>query len=81
MKKWILFLLHQYKEKVSPSLPSSCRFIPTCSEYTMEAVDRFGVLKGSILGVWRILRCNPFGKSGLDPVPSSFFDAFRSRKE
>lgn len=46
-----------------------CRFLPTCSQYAYEAISRYGVLKGGALSLWRILRCNPFGKGGYDPVP------------
>jgi hypothetical protein len=50
-------------------LPPSCRFTPTCSEYAMEALSKHGAWKGSLLAIWRILRCNPFCKGGYDPVP------------
>ncbi|MCL2088254.1 MAG: membrane protein insertion efficiency factor YidD [Oscillospiraceae bacterium] len=68
MKKIIIGLLNGYKRYISPCLPHSCRFLPTCSEYAMEAVEIHGVIKGSGLAVWRILRCNPFCKGGYDPV-------------
>jgi putative membrane protein insertion efficiency factor len=59
-----------YKKYISGSLGSNCRFTPSCSEYAYEAIERFGALKGSVLMVWRILRCNPFNKNyGYDPVP------------
>lgn len=48
---------------------SSCKYYPTCSTYAMEAVEKYGALKGGILSIWRILRCNPFSKGGYDPVP------------
>ena len=47
----------------------TCKFTPTCSEYAIQAIEKYGVLKGGILSVWRILRCNPFSKGGYDPVP------------
>jgi uncharacterized protein len=65
MKKVILKLLKFYK-KVPFLGHSSCRFVPTCSEYTYQAVEKYGVLKGLWLGFWRILRCNPFSKGGID---------------
>jgi putative membrane protein insertion efficiency factor len=64
-------LLRAYKALISPQLPQSCRFTPTCSEYAMEAVERHGVVVGSLLSMWRILRCNPLSHGGLDTVPSA----------
>jgi len=68
MKKILIYFIKIYKKFVSPILPDSCRFYPTCSEYAIEAIDKFGVLKGSIKSIYRILRCNPFNKGGYDPV-------------
>jgi uncharacterized protein len=68
MKTVVLAMLRFYKRAISPSLPPSCRFQPTCSEYAYEAIDKYGILKGGRLAIWRILRCNPFGGSGYDPV-------------
>ena len=65
----LLALLRFYKNIISPALPPACRFYPTCSEYMMEAVLTHGVLKGLALGIFRLLRCNPFCKGGYDPVP------------
>ena len=58
-----------YKKYLSPHLGNTCRFRPTCSAYAMEALAVPGAAKGLVLSVWRILRCNPFGKGGYDPVP------------
>lgn len=69
MKTLMTVLLRIYKQAVSPWLPASCRYVPTCSEYAAEAVARHGVLHGTALACWRVLRCNPFGKGGFDPVP------------
>jgi hypothetical protein len=69
MKKLILCLLRGYKRYVSPWLPSSCRFEPTCSIYMYQAIEKKGVLKGIALGVRRLLRCHPFCAGGFDPVP------------
>jgi uncharacterized protein len=68
MKSSALSVLRLYKRWISPSLAPSCRYVPTCSEYAMEAIDRFGVLRGGMKAAWRLLRCHPFMKGGLDPV-------------
>jgi putative membrane protein insertion efficiency factor len=60
--------IRAYQRFVSPFLPPSCRFSPSCSRYTLLAVQKHGVVKGGIMGAWRILRCNPFSKGGFDPV-------------
>lgn len=61
-----LFLLKFYKKKISPFLGDNCRFYPTCSEYMYQAVDKYGIIKGNIIGIKRILKCNPFCKGGID---------------
>jgi putative membrane protein insertion efficiency factor len=61
-------LIKGYRRFVSPMLPSSCRFTPSCSLYTLQAVERFGLLKGSLMGARRLLRCHPFSEGGYDPV-------------
>ena len=68
MQRTILVLLRIYKQFVSPLLPSACRFYPTCSEYTLEAVRRFGPARGLWMGVKRISKCHPFHAGGYDPV-------------
>ena len=68
MKYAVLGLLELYKTLISPFLPPACRFEPTCSEYTRQAVEKYGAMKGSWLGIKRILRCQPFSKGGFDPV-------------
>lgn len=73
MKNIITFILvgliKLYRKAVSPFKIPCCRFSPTCSQYAIEAINTHGVIKGSALSVWRILRCNPFCKGGYDPVP------------
>ena len=64
-----LFIIKVYQKLISPFLPSSCRFQPTCSHYVKEALITQGLIKGSFLGMKRILRCHPCGGSGHDPVP------------
>jgi putative membrane protein insertion efficiency factor len=61
-------LIKGYRRFVSPMLPSSCRFMPSCSLYTLQAVERYGLLKGSLMGARRLLRCHPFSEGGYDPV-------------
>mmetsp|Transcript_6293 Transcript_6293/g.13852 ORF Transcript_6293/g.13852 Transcript_6293/m.13852 type:complete len:222 (-) Transcript_6293:472-1137(-) len=65
--KVALAMLRFYKAGISPLLPSSCRYLPTCSEYSMDSYRKFGVWKGTVLTAWRLLRCNPWGSSGYDP--------------
>ena len=69
MKRVLLSLIRFYRRYVSPGRPPCCRFIPTCSAYALEAVEKYGAVKGSFLAAKRILRCNPFHKGGYDPVP------------
>lgn len=69
MKRPLIWLIRKYQQNISVHTPPSCRFIPTCSQYGIEAIERFGALKGGLLTLWRILRCNPFCKGGYDPVP------------
>lgn len=68
MRKFVISVLRFYKKFISPALPDSCRFYPTCSEYAVTAVEKYGVLRGSIKSIYRIIRCNPFNKGGYDPV-------------
>ncbi len=65
-------LIRFYQKCISPLLGSNCRYYPTCSAYTLEAIRRFGAVKGCLLGARRILRCNSFSKGGFDPVPDNF---------
>lgn len=69
MKKLFLFLIRFYRRRISPLRPPCCRYIPTCSEYALEAIEKYGALKGSWLALRRLLRCHPFHEGGYDPVP------------
>ena len=67
--KGMLVMLRFYKREISPMLPPCCRYTPTCSEYAMQAVEKYGAVKGGWLAAKRILRCPPFHEGGYDPVP------------
>jgi hypothetical protein len=68
VKSLLIFIIRVYQWIVSPVLPRSCRFYPTCSEYTVQALEKYGVLKGLYMGIKRILKCHPFHPGGYDPV-------------
>lgn len=76
MKAVLIWLIEFYRKNVSPRTPPCCKYTPTCSRYAMIAIERFGVIKGSALALWRILRCNPWSRGGYDPVPEK-----RSKRE
>jgi putative membrane protein insertion efficiency factor len=69
MRNIIIGVIRGYKWLISPLLPPACRFYPTCSQYMLEAVERYGPLQGSCLGLKRLCRCHPFHPGGYDPVP------------
>ena len=69
MKAVLLWMIRFYRKVISPARPPCCRFIPTCSAYALEAIEKYGALKGGWMAFRRILRCNPFHKGGYDPVP------------
>lgn len=69
MKKALLLLIRAYQLLLTPLLGRHCRFLPTCSRYTYEAIERFGAWRGSWLGLRRLLKCHPFHAGGLDPIP------------
>jgi hypothetical protein len=69
VKKVALQLIKLYQLTISQVVPPSCRFMPTCSQYTFEAIEKYGFFKGTWLGARRIIRCNPFNAGGYDPVP------------
>jgi putative membrane protein insertion efficiency factor len=68
MKEFLVFLVKFYRKNISPLKRPCCRFYPSCSQYTLEALEKYGVLKGGFMAIKRILRCNPFNKGGYDPV-------------
>ncbi|HAT70799.1 membrane protein insertion efficiency factor YidD [Croceibacter atlanticus] len=69
LKRFFIILIRGYQRYISPLTPKTCRYEPTCSQYTVEALQKHGAIKGSWLGIKRIFSCNPFGGSGYDPVP------------
>ncbi len=69
VKKFMLLAIYFYRSCISPFTPPSCRYIPTCSEYAVIAIKKYGAWRGGILAAKRILRCHPFHKGGYDPVP------------
>jgi putative membrane protein insertion efficiency factor len=71
MKILLIWLIRGYRMFISPLFPPSCRYQPTCSQYAMQAIERFGPWRGSLMGVRRILRCHPFHPGGYDPVPEA----------
>ncbi|MBE6532197.1 MAG: membrane protein insertion efficiency factor YidD [Ruminococcaceae bacterium] len=73
MRHVMIWLVGLYRKFISPLKPPCCRFTPTCSAYAIEAYRKRGFFVGTILTVWRILRCNPFSKGGYDPVPDKGF--------
>jgi putative membrane protein insertion efficiency factor len=72
MGKIAKWLIRFYQKAISPYTLPHCRYIPTCSAYALQALEGFGFVRGIILAVWRVLRCNPFSRGGYDPVPSRF---------
>lgn len=71
IKKLMITSIRFYQKCISPFLPKSCRFEPTCSQYFIEALQIHGIIKGSLLGIKRILKCHPWGGCGFDPVPKT----------
>lgn len=69
MKKLLLTLIRFYRKHISPHFPPMCRYYPTCSCYAIEAIETHGALRGTLLALWRVLRCNPLSAGGYDPVP------------
>lgn len=72
MKRLLLGAIRLYRKTLSPLIGQQCRFEPSCSHYGEEAIEKHGALRGSLLTVWRILRCGPWSKGGYDPVPETF---------
>lgn len=76
MKQIMIRLIRVYQKWISPMKAPCCRFYPSCSRYALESVERFGALRGGLLAAWRILRCNPWNRGGVDKVPECWTDPF-----
>ena len=81
MKKLLILLIRFYQKFISPMFPAKCRFYPTCSQYTLEAIKEHGTIKGTYLGIRRILKCHPFHEGGYDPVPKKENKNSEGKKE
>ena len=68
MRNVLIYLIKGYQKLISPMFPPSCRFYPTCSNYAIDSLKKYGILKGGVKAIWRVLRCNPFNKGGYDPA-------------
>ncbi|MCE1189136.1 MAG: membrane protein insertion efficiency factor YidD [Ignavibacteria bacterium] len=68
MRKLFIIIIRGYQRFISPMFPPSCRFYPTCSQYAIDAITKYGIFKGGAKAIWRILRCNPYCQGGYDPV-------------
>lgn len=81
LKGMLINLIKFYKKFISANLPPRCRYYPSCSTYAIEAIKKHGAVKGAVLAAWRILRCNPFSRGGVDKVPEKFdlFYCFKSK--
>jgi putative membrane protein insertion efficiency factor len=69
IKKFLIGGIRYHQKYISPWKTTKCPYYPTCSRYALEAINKHGAIKGGLLAIWRILRCNPFSKGGYDPVP------------
>jgi hypothetical protein len=77
----VLQMLRAYQWAISPMFAPACRYVPTCSEYAMEAVERYGALRGGMKALWRLLRCHPFAHGGYDPVVTENPQFSRGKRE
>jgi uncharacterized protein len=70
LRKPVLWLIRGYQHTLAKAIPpDTCRFYPTCSHYGYEAIEKYGLIKGGAMAAWRVMRCNPWSKGGIDPVP------------
>lgn len=80
MKKIIIALIRFYQRYISPMKSTRCPYVPCCSQYGLEAVERYGAFRGSLMAAWRIVRCNPLSRGGYDPVPKMKYSADRTER-
>jgi putative membrane protein insertion efficiency factor len=78
MKSALLAAIRFYRRSISPGLPASCRFQPTCSQYALDAIEQRGAVRGAGMAAWRVLRCNPLNDGGFDPVPGHGTETVRT---
>ncbi len=76
MKKILIAFINLYKKYISPFKGTRCPYYPSCSDFAVEAINRYGSFKGSFIAFWRIIRCNPFSKGGIDPVDDRIFSRY-----
>jgi len=81
MSRIFIAMIILYKKYISPLKPASCRFYPSCSEYSLEAIQKYGCLKGGFLSIRRILKCHPYHPGGYDPVPDQSVKLFKAEKD
>ena len=81
MKKIFILFIRFYQKFISPLFPAKCRYYPTCSQYTLDAIQEYGAIKGTYLGIKRILRCHPFHEGGYDPVPKRKIEASEEKEK
>lgn len=77
-RRAVMFPIRVYSVAISPAFPRRCKYEPTCSRYALQAIERYGILRGIVLAGWRLLRCNPFSRGGFDPVDAQRLFAPRS---
>ena len=81
LRRAFTYPIRFYQKYISPNTPARCKYVPTCSQYALTAIERYGIIVGGILAVWRLLRCNPWSKGGFDYVPEHLFGKNKTRRK